>query len=140
MKELVSLKGKYSGEGINHEGQKFVGSFQITKSFEAGLAFTFEAKGLDGEIYHSESSVLGKNMQGGLSLFVLSANHPGVFERPLKRQDGSLFVFGFGKIEDRNSFREEILLDLRQDHLRYTYFWGLPGGDFAERSGCLMKK
>jgi hypothetical protein len=43
-------------------------------------------------------------------------------------------------LEDRNTFREEILIELTDQAIRYVYFWGMPGGDFAERSGCIKHK
>ncbi|MNT83963.1 hypothetical protein D3C72_2239100 [compost metagenome] len=83
-------------------------------------------------------------MHGNNALWVLSSNHPGVFERVLKSEEntmnGSKYIFGFGNPEDKNSFREEVHIELTSETIRYTYFWGLPGGEFAERSGCLMKE
>lgn len=143
--KLQSLSGLYIGEGVNHEGQPFKASFKVLSQPEvAGLSFSFEARGLDGSPYHIESSLLGKNMNGETALWVLSSNHPGVLERVMRSEQttpkGSKYIFRFGNIEDANSFREEIHIESGDDSLSYTYFWGLPGGEFAERSGCRMKK
>ena len=144
IEKLKSMKKKFIGEGINHEDQPFKASFEIyDKSEINGLSFVFEAKGNDGQPFHLESSLVGKNMRGETCLWVLSSNHPGVFERPLrseiKTSQGHQFIFGFGNKEDRNSFREEIHIELNENTIRYVYFWGMPGGDFAERSGCQMQ-
>lgn len=144
IEKLKSMQKKFIGEGINHEGQPFKAFFEIYDKREInGLSFVFEAQGNDGQSFHAESSLLGKNMRGETCLWVLSSNHPGIFERPLrseiKTSQGHQYIFGFGNKEDRNSFREEIHIELNENTIRYVYFWGMPGGDFAERSGCQMQ-
>lgn len=146
MNSAFLLEGRFSGEGRNHENQTFRATFDAKPIVNGGgFAFQFEAVGDDGTPYHTESSLLGLNARGGLSLWVLSSNHPGVFERPLKCSDlnekghGS-YVFAFGDPKDTMNFREEIVLDVKEDSIRYVYSWGLPGGDFAERSACLLTR
>jgi hypothetical protein len=141
-----ALSGKFVGKGVHEEGQPFTGTFWSTKILGGtGVSFTFQTVGKDGTVYHSESSLLGKTFQGKLALWVMSSNHPGVIERRLvssEALEGSGFVwtFGFGNKEDRNSFREEIRVEvIPQESVKYTYFWGIPGGEFAERSGALME-
>lgn len=142
--KLKKMKSRFVGEGINHEGQSFKASFEISSKPEInGVSFVFEAKGFDGTPFHLESSLIGKNMMGQTALWVLSSNHPGIFERSLKGEEktpsGYKYIFGFGNIEDRNTFREEIHIELTDHTVKYIYSWGLPGGDFSERSGCMMK-
>lgn len=143
MNDLFSLRGRFAGRGMNHEGQSFTGVFEV-KPEGHRLSLSFTATGDDGTSFHTESSLIGRSLSGPPALWVLSSNHPGVFERPLKRSssaDGrSVYVFGFGEVEDRATFREEILLEIDPASVRYVYSWGLPGGDFAERSGCRMQR
>lgn len=141
---LFALNGSYFGSGVNHENQKFEGSIQLTPiAGGKGAQLSFKATGLDGKIYHEETSLLGPGFDEKPCLFVLSNNHPAVTPHVLKSEaqtsEGSLYVFGFGKISDPNSFREEITLQIFQDgSVSYTYAWGLPGGEFQERSGVRM--
>lgn len=144
IQKFQKMKGRFIGEGINHESQPFKATFEILSRPEInGISFIFEAIGNDGAPFHLESSLVGKNMLGKMALWVLSSNHPGIFERSLKVEEkttnGARYIFGFGNIEDRNTFREEIHIELTEQTVRYIYFWGMPGGDFAERSGCTMK-
>lgn len=91
IQKLQKLKGRFLGEGINHEGQPFKASFEISSKPEInGVSFTFEAKGNDGTPFHLESSLVGKKMMGQIALWVLSSNHPGIFERPLKAEEKTL--------------------------------------------------
>lgn len=141
---LLSLNGRFKGRGTNHEGQEFTGVFVANPAARNhGLYITFEATGDDGRSFHSESSLIGKNLVGQISLWVLSSNHPGIFERPLKDQsisdEGAFYLFGFGKRDERSTFREEIRIEIRTNSVKYVYFWGMPGGDFAERSECTME-
>jgi hypothetical protein len=141
-----ALSGKFTGKGVNHEGQALNGTFWCTKVLGgSGVGFTFHAVGKDGTVYHSESSLLGKTFQGKLALWVMSSNHPGVIERRLVSSEplegsGFIWTFGYGNKDDRMSFREEIRIEVHPDEsVKYTYFWGIPGGDFAERSWALME-
>jgi hypothetical protein len=141
-----ALSGKFIGKGINHESEPFTGTFWCTKVLgNGGVGFTFQAVAKDGTVYHSESSLLGKNAQGKLALWVMSSNHPGVIERRLITSEalegsGFIWTFGYGNKDDRSAFREEIKIEVQpSESVKYTYFWGIPGGDFAERSWALME-
>lgn len=141
-----ALSGKFVGKGINHGDLPFAGTFWSNKILgDKGIGFTFQAVGKDGTVYHRETSLLGKTFQGKLALWVMSSNHPGVIERRLVSSEslegsGFIWTFGFGDKNDRNSFREEIRIEVQpEESVKYTYFWGLPGGDFAERSWALME-
>ncbi len=145
MFELSKLSGRFIGKGINHEGQDFIGTFEARPvGPDDAVGFSFLAAGKDGAVYHNESSLIGKNLRGQLALWIVSTNHPGVFERPVKSQealgDRATYVFGYGDPRDSTTFREEVLLELAQNSVRYVYSWGLPGGEFAERSGCTMTR
>lgn len=55
--ELNSRKGEYEGQGVNHEGQPFIGRLSLCPIIRAkGVSITFTATGLDGIVYHHEQS------------------------------------------------------------------------------------
>ncbi|MGZ3775583.1 MAG: hypothetical protein ACXVCY_17205 [Pseudobdellovibrionaceae bacterium] len=139
--------GSYSGRGINHEGQNFTGKLNLKVALSNKvLQLISFATGDTGETYHEEASWIGKDIAGVLTLYVSSNNHPGVTPHTFNRIDtGSngeqKIIFRFGNPEDRNSFREEVTIALYQDgSIRHQYSWGMPGGDFADRSGSRMSK
>jgi len=142
--EIYSLNKSYSGTWINHENQPFDGSLEFSPVVSGkGVQIQFKAVGKGGVVFHEESSLLGLDLDGKPCLFVLSNNHPGVTPHTLRRtdqnSDNRLFVFGYGDVADENSFREEIALTIwNNGAIEYKYSWGLPGGDFAERSGVKM--
>lgn len=144
LENILKLNGRFIGRGINHEGLPFTGVFTAKPAaLGSGLLITFDANGDDGRNYHGETSLIGKNIEGKTGLWVLSSNHPGIFERTLKdhkkSESASAYIFGFGKNDDRSIFREEILIEIGVKSVKYVYSWGLPNGDFAERSGCTME-
>lgn len=144
-KNLYSLRASCSGTGINHENQKFTGTFIASPVVGGkGLQVYFKAQGLNGEIFHEETSLLGPGFDGKPTLFVLSNNHPGVTPHSLKTMDQTAdtqkYIFGFGDVANKNSFREEIALTVwSTGAVEYKYSWGLPGGEFQERSGAKME-
>lgn len=142
--ELYSLNKNCTGNGVNHEKQPFKGSIEIKPVASGkGAQLIFKAIGNDGSVFHEETSLIGPGFDGKPCLFVLSNNHPAITPHQLKSQNNTggthSYVFGFGDIANQNSFREEIHLDLFEDgSIGYKYSWGLPGGEFAERSGVKM--
>lgn len=148
MKYLSNLNkyiGHYKGKGINHEKQSFTGLLSITSVLDKrGFEINFNAVGKDGSIYHKEKSIIAPAIDEKLCLWNLNTNTPGLIPHSLKSaepRNGSLitFVFGFNDVDNINAFREEIALDLwGNGDITYTYSWGLPGGEFQERSGVRM--
>ncbi len=147
MSLLREAVGKYQGDGINHESQKFVGTFDLqTLLGDAGFQIQFEARSESDPslLFHSEISTVASNARGGICLFNLNTNMPFLAEHELVEEKSNPeekhLIFRFGNVADRSSFREEIHLKLFADAIRYEYHWGMPGGDFAYRSGALMKR
>ena len=143
--KLQKCSGTYVGQGVNHEGQAFTGTLVLLPKFDGkGFTLDFTAKGADGSVYHREHSLLGPTPSQKISLWVMSTNHPGVMEHTLTEREAtpgaeaSLF-FQMGDLKNRDTFREEIVLDLWPGgDLSYRYFYGVSGGDFQERSGARM--
>jgi hypothetical protein len=145
--KLIDHFGQYRGQGINHEGEPFIGSFSLGKLLDGrGFSVTFQAQSTKDPslIFHSETSTIAANQAGGLSLFNLNSNMPFLAEHSLvsnkEETDRIEFIFRFGTLENTNSFREEIKLEIFKDKIGYHYAWGVPGGEFAHRSGAVMQK
>lgn len=142
---LAESTGSYAGQGINHERQDFTGEFSLAHVMTDKLiTVSSKATGKDGEVYHHEVSWIGYDMSGALTLFVSSNNHPTItphlFHRVEEKADAKNVVFRFGDPADRNSFREEITFSFYSDgQVAHHYAWGMPGGDFAPRSGAKMQ-
>ena len=144
---LAESVGEYSGLGVNHEKQNFTGNLNLKFDFEnKSLALALSATGDKGEVFHNEHSLLGFDVTGALVLYVVSNNHPAIvphiFNRIETGPDGEQkIVFRFGNLEDKNSFREEININLFKDKsIEHFYSWGMPGGNFEPRSGSKMHK
>jgi hypothetical protein len=144
---LAESVGAYSGRGVNHEKQGFQGKLTLQFEFETKLlSLISSATGDRGEVFHTERSWLGFDIAGSLVLYVVSNNHPAItphlFNRLETGKEGEQkIVFRFGNLEDKNSFREEIHINLFKDKsIEHFYSWGLPGGPFEPRSGSRMQK
>lgn len=102
MTELALLEnfvGKYKGEGINHESQKFVGELTLSKSINSFLLH-FKATGIDGEIYHEEQTTIALHPHQKLGLWSVNTNNPVMLQHELRRQtnegEATKLIFGFG--------------------------------------------
>jgi predicted enzyme related to lactoylglutathione lyase len=145
LKNLESSCGYYEGEGINHEGQAFVGRLSLKRVLSGrGVSIEFSATGADGTVYHLEESRIAPDPNEKLVLWNFNSNSPGLVPHELRSsapKSGALssFLFGFNDSSAVNSFREEVALDIwSQSEISYTYSWGLPGGEYKERSGLRM--
>ncbi len=147
LSQLNEMVGTYVGDGINHEGLPFVGRLQIVNLLDGrGFNLKFTATGKGGKVYHQEESMIAPSIQEKLTLWNLNTNTPGLVPHELRRSETKAgaqlsLVFGFNLPADKNTFREEVALDIwDKKSLSYTYAWGLPGGEFQERSGVRMIK
>lgn len=143
--QLNEMVGTYVGEGTNHENQPFTGQLELKPVLGGrGIQLKFSATGKDGKLYHQEESMIAPSIQEKLTLWNFNTNTPGLVPHELRTTEikpNTLMslVFGFNKPEDKNTFREEVALDIWDKlSLSYTYSWGLPGDDFQERSGVRM--
>jgi hypothetical protein len=142
---LTSGPTAFRGEGVNHENQPFLGTLAV-RSLEGGRAvlLTYVATLKNGEVVHSESTLLGVGPDGNLCLWPVMSELPVVLPHPQTvtlSEPGAfvLAVFGSGARDDSTSFREEITIRVNSDgSLVYSHAWGLPGGAFEDRSSCSM--
>ncbi|MGE3387015.1 MAG: hypothetical protein AB7K41_09835 [Bdellovibrionales bacterium] len=85
LQNLSHLVGTYRGEGINHEGQPFVGSFSLQPLLDGrGFSIAFTATGKDGTVYHKEESTIAPSLNEKLTLWNLNTNMPGLTPHELR--------------------------------------------------------
>lgn len=143
---LRKMRGRYAGGGINHENQEFSSTMSLQEAASGrGFSLDYRAVGTDGTVYHEEHTLIGPNLRGGVSMWVMSSSHPGVVEHelmatkingPSQRAD-----FRYGNPENDKEFREVITLEQSEDaSVTHSYAWGMPGGDYGPRSSCRMTR
>jgi hypothetical protein len=140
---LISGPHKFTGTGVNHEGENFTATLVLQPLVSgSALMFHYVATRTDGVQVHSEATLLGSSSNGSLCLWPVMVELPAVLPHALKilttSADGEFTaVFASGSREDMSVFREEITIQLKPSgSLVYAHSWGMPGGTFAERSGC----
>jgi hypothetical protein len=156
IQEVIGLlddrAGSYEGITENQAGQGYRTTLKIDRLGDTeGFALTYEAGGTDGTVYYTENSSIVPGADGGLDLLFPSANIPDANpDQPVRHElrreeaaDGSFksFVFGYGEIQDRSIYRQEISIDMWENgDIGYRYAWGRPGEDFGPRSVTRMQK
>ncbi len=147
LKQILAATGVYTGEGINHQNQKFQAEFSIEPVLAGRAArIHYRAKGFDGSLYHEEVSTIAPTWDEKLILNNLNTNMPGTTAHVFTRRQAELgakegFVFNFNDPTDVRVFREEICLSLYANgDLGYRYSWGMPGSDFGFRSSVRLKR
>ena len=142
---LVSGPQHYRGEGVNHEGERFLGELRV-EVLEAGRAvlLLYTASLIDGTVVHTESTLLATGPDGRQCLWPVMSELPAVLPHTEIRAEavsGTKLraVFSTGPKDDLSVFREEIAIEFKEDGgLVYAHAWGLPEGNFEERSSCSL--
>lgn len=147
IENLCEFKGNYIGQGINHDNQEFKGALEISPLINGkGISIRFKAQGIDGEVYHEEETIIAPDDEGGFSLWTLNSNalmmYRHIYKESIPKRDSlSTLKFQYNQPDDASKFREIIELDLHKNgKIGYHYSWGMPGGDFKERSGLNLSK
>lgn len=143
---LAAAQGTYKGDGMNHANEKFQGDFTLHSSLDNALIeIRFRASDSENAFHEERTWITEDLVNGGLSLWTVSTNTPGVLQLKLVEDsnDGSYTtraVFRLGDPEDMSRFREEISLSVRHDGgLEYVYSWGVPHEKFGVKSKALLK-
>lgn len=144
---LVARPGVYVGRGVNHEQEAFTGRLAV-QPLVGGRAvlLTYTATRDDGVPVHEEATLLGRGPSGALCLWPVMEELPIVLPHPATADatggagtdvGAHQVVFASGPRSAVDAFREEITVTVRADGaLVYAHAWGLPGGDFGDRSRC----
>lgn len=149
LQRLTTAQGSYRGEGVNHAGEKFDARFEIKSEMDGtliGISFLATEKDGDGAFHEERTWITEDLLKGGLGLWTVSSNTPGVLQLNLieDSNDGSYStraVFRIGEPDDLSRFREEISLSLRHDGaIEYVYSWGVPHEKFSVKSKALLTK
>ncbi|WP_374587407.1 hypothetical protein [Ideonella dechloratans] len=144
---------QWRGLGRNHEDEEFTGRLELQPLVEErGVLLRYRALRLpDGRLVHEEATLLARDTEGRLCLWPVMSELPGIWCHHIVLAEGRLDAapdtrgrwearFATDPREARDSFRQEIRLTLDPaGELRYAHAWGLPGGDFGERSACAMR-
>jgi hypothetical protein len=146
--KIAGYVGRYSGIGTNHHGENFVGEFSLVPLMEDQcfqIRFIALSNDTDARVFHQEISTLANNVAGRLVIVSYSSNSPFLMEHVLVSMEESRnkqrMIFRFGDLQDIESFREELCLDLMSNGgIGYHYSWGLPGSEFGYRSGVMMSR
>lgn len=142
--QLLSGPPMREGRGVNHEGQAFVGRMKIEPLVGRRAALlSYTATGLDGAHHHAEATLVGPDATGRPCLWPVMEELPVVLPHAATAShpvgQGWRFTFATGPSSDRASFREEITIEIQPDGiLVYAHAWGMPEGDFGDRSTCTL--
>jgi hypothetical protein len=137
---LAAGPTEYKGSGVNHEGENFAGTLCVQQLLGGmGVLLHYEAKVGDHEVVHQECTLLAEDMNGNPTLWPLMSELPGVLPHVAFAQSESECRFASGDRNDKSIFREEITISLGADgSVTYAHAWGLPGGEFEDRSSCRL--
>lgn len=147
LQDFEERSGRYIGVGTNHVDEPYEGRLELLPLLRsAGVQIVASATGEKGTLYHAEHTILAPGADGQLRLFMLGIEMPGMRILEYRRDDALLIgseashVFGYGAPTDLDSFRMEIAFDLWPDgDVTHRFAWGLPGEEFADRSGCRLR-
>ena len=135
----------FSGPGVNHEGERFVGRLELQPLLNKGAYLIhYTATRDDGVHLHQEATLLGRNETGALCLWPVMEELPFILPHveigaTSSRSGEFVAIFSSGPREQTASFREEIRLEVWPDgRWVYAHAWGMPGESCEQRSSCAL--
>lgn len=144
---LSDYAGTYKGQGVNHEGEAFVGEFELHQHPTLrSMSLRFKATSDEGQVYHQEETTIAQDVSGKPALWSLCNNAPGMLQLNFRRYETAdegcrTLVFGLGDLGSDHDYRQEVSIDLFRDGtLGYRFAWGMPGGEFSPRSGVRLSR
>lgn len=142
---LLAGASTWRGRGINHEGEDFVGELRIEPlPGRCAVLLRYTATLVTGTLAHAEVTLLGPGPDGRATLWPVMSELPVVLphvavDAAEGADPGGAVVFESGPRDAVDTFREAISIHLAADGtLTYAHAWGLPGGEFDDRSWCRM--
>ena len=144
-RDLSAWVGSYRGSGVNHEGQVFDAVAELREIVDGrSLCLEFTATGSDGEVYHTEVSLIGPDLFGdGLCLAQACSNIPGLTVHhstdAVVAADGRLTGVSFAFGGDDSGFRQVLTLSRTlPGTLEYAFAWAMPGEPVQPRSRATL--
>ena len=133
---VVAAAGRYEGPGVGVAGGPFTGVMEISALLDGmGAELNYTATAPDGEVLHTERSMLAFDMWSGeATLYVLCAELRGVGE--LLQSDETTFNNGRGE----NGFELQVELIISDADVTYVWSWGPPGEDLEEQSRATLTR
>src|SRR5688572_16493504 len=123
LKLLHERQGRFAGEGLNHEGERFNGRLQLGSVAEgSGTLLTFEARSLDEQVcFHTEHSLIARDVSGELVLWHLGSNLGFLTPHRLSAAEpDQKYVFRYGDPAGEG-FAEEITLTFEETRVGYWF-------------------
>lgn len=146
LEALLTQPRRWAGRGINHAGDSFSAVLQLQPLVGGkALLLDYVVTGDNGMHFHAEATLLGHDAAGTLCLWPVMEELPGVLAHPqiageLSASGAISATFASGPRSARDAFREEITLVLQPGGgLELRHAWGLPGGEFEDRSSCQLR-
>ena len=146
LEALLAQPRRWAGRGINHAGDRFRAVLQLQPLVGGkALLLDYVVTGDNGVHFHAEATLLGRDAAGALCLWPVMEELPGVLAHPqiageVSASGAISATFASGPRSTRDAFREEITLVLHPDGgLELCHAWGLPGGEFDDRSSCQLR-
>lgn len=140
---VLTAAGRYSGSGVNHVGEAFTADLELQQLTGNNAALLqYVATRSDGKHLHAETALVSCDEHGDICLWPAMEEMPNLLVHRMVAQErasdeSTRLVFASGPRDDRTAFREEVAIEIRNKRIvGYRHSWGLPGGDFDERSWC----
>lgn len=141
---LAKRAGRFEGEGVNHEGQWFKGTLEVSPVVDGkGVAISFCAIGKDGACYHKELSIIADDENAKCGLWTVSTNivcFTAFKLQELLQENEQALTAVFTQVNQQSPALVEITIDLWHNRdISYRYAWNLPGEAIKPRSSVRMQ-
>jgi hypothetical protein len=133
---VAAAAGRYEGPGESADSGSFTGVLEIRALLDGmGAELTYTATAPDGNVLHSEHTLLGFDMfSGEATLYVMGSELNGVGQ--LRQTNETTFNNGRGE----NGFEVQIEIIIMGAQLTYVWSWARPGEDLTEQASATLTR
>ena len=131
----------YRGEGVNHLGEQFIGTFNVEPIGDSGsYSYSYIATGqTNHETLHRESGIITQDEFSSTVISVYMTQLASLTQHVLLRHSGDIYRFGYEGEGVLEQYDSELIFEFNRDGFIYRHCWG-QGVTASEKSSCDLRR
>ncbi|EPJ43786.1 MAG: hypothetical protein OFPII_39070 [Osedax symbiont Rs1] len=139
---MINFKSTlYRGEGVNHLGEKFTGTFNVEPIGDSGsYSYNYTTVSENsGETMHRESGIITEDEYSSTVVSVYMTQLPSLTKHILIRDSGEVYRFGYEGEGMMEQYDSELYFEFNRDGFIYRHCWG-QGVTASEKTRCDLRR
>ncbi|NQZ32920.1 MAG: hypothetical protein HRU06_16755 [Oceanospirillaceae bacterium] len=131
----------YRGEGVNHLGEKFIGTFKVEAIGESG-SYSYNYTAIDQnshETLHQEAGIISQDEFSSTVISVYMTQLASLTQHVLLRDSADVYRFGYEGEGVLEQYDSELFFEFNREGFIYRHCWG-QGVTASEKTSCDLRR